>query len=116
METKKKEKRTIPAPIDNKNVTTDWICEVFDNGDFVMDDNRIFGFVSRQPAFASWSGNKLKWTIFDADGDKDLLSQAVNMLVSRLDRYKSEDLLEIRGWRPQAFCHIVTQTFFWPDD
>ena len=27
----KKEKELIPAPIDNKNVTTDWIEDVFDH-------------------------------------------------------------------------------------
>lgn len=52
------------ANIDEKNVSTDWIEEVFDNGKCVMTDCRAVGFVKDYPVSAHWrtSDNTIFWS------------------------------------------------------
>lgn len=57
-------KNLIPAPIDEKNVTSDWIGEIFDNyGDYVMCDNKFTGFVKGTVCYCEYINNHLFWQV-----------------------------------------------------
>ena len=43
--------RLIPAPIDEKNIVSDWIYEMFDMGSCIVDGVTYVGFIGRVPAF-----------------------------------------------------------------
>ena len=47
----------IPAPIDEKNITSDWIYEMFDLGDVVEDNGYYLGFVNHVPLTCMVRGN-----------------------------------------------------------
>lgn len=51
----------INAPIDNKNVTTDWIEYIFDHQNAVQYDNQMLGFIEGQPVYAYWYNNTIMW-------------------------------------------------------
>ena len=57
----KKEKELIPAPIDGKNVSTDWIQDVFDNQSCVWNGQKAIGFINNHPVLVAWSDNILLW-------------------------------------------------------
>ena len=59
------EKKLIPAPLDEKNVTTDWIEEMFDDQSALYGKNKMLGFMAGAAMQASWSGNMLKWKVLD---------------------------------------------------
>lgn len=57
----KKEKELIPAPFDEKNVSTDWIQDVFDNQSCVWNGQKAIGFINNHPVLVAWSDNILLW-------------------------------------------------------
>jgi hypothetical protein len=59
-----------PAPLDGKNVTTDWIEELFDEQSALYGKQRLVGFVSRATVLCSWTFNSLKWKVLDGNADE----------------------------------------------
>ena len=59
--------KLIPAPLDEKNVTTDWIEELFDDQSVIYGKNKKIGFMANAAMQASWSGNMLVWQVLDGD-------------------------------------------------
>lgn len=60
------EKKLIPAPIDGKNITSDWIEDIFDFSDFVVGGKggKIYtGFVGNRPTNCFIDGNAIFWHI-----------------------------------------------------
>lgn len=57
------EKKLIPAPIDKKNVTTDWMESVFDSADIVRDGHKMVGFINHCVVIASWENNVITWEV-----------------------------------------------------
>ena len=57
--------KLIPAPIDNKNVTQDWIEEIFDDGNCTWSGNKCVGFVKGSICGCVFSGNIVAWKIID---------------------------------------------------
>lgn len=57
----KKEKELIPAPFDEKNVSTDWIRDVFDNQSCVWNKQTAIGFINDHPVLVTWDDNILLW-------------------------------------------------------
>lgn len=48
------------APIDDKNVMSDWVFDnLFDGGDYVWGNNEAMGFIGGFPSFASYGGHVL---------------------------------------------------------
>lgn len=60
-------KRLIPAPLDGKNVTTDWIEELFDEQSALYGSHKMLGFMAGATVQASWCENRLLWTVLDGD-------------------------------------------------
>ena len=81
------EKKLIPAPIDGKNVTTDWIEEIFDNcGDRVRNGNKFTGFVKGSVCCCQHLSNNLFWHI-----NKDFAENAKDSWDELIRRLKEHD-------------------------
>ena len=54
----------ILAPIDEKNITTDWLETIFDGWDYTCNSNgkTYLGFVSNSPIIARIEGHTITWT------------------------------------------------------
>lgn len=86
------EQKLIPAPLDEKNVTTDWISDIFDGyGDYVECQNRNcgVGFVNDCPVFVSWHDNVLTWRI--VENNINNYEQTVDVIKKRLKEYEVDD-------------------------
>lgn len=90
-----KKRRLIPAPLDEKNVTTDWIEELFDDQSALYARHKRLGFIAGVAVQASWEGNVLTWKVLGGDGEA-----AVKKLRERYDeRYpEKESPFIIRRW------------------
>lgn len=47
----------VPTPIDEKNISTDWIDDLFDNGEFVMRHNEWLGWIEGCPVRVTTADN-----------------------------------------------------------
>ena len=56
-------KNLIPAPLDEKNIVTDWIEDVFDYQTAVSNNGIYLGFVDDIPMRCDIMGNKAHWMI-----------------------------------------------------
>ena len=64
------EEKLIQAPVDDKNVTTDWLESIFDSDDFARDTCRMVGFICGCVVSARWYANVVDWLISqDMGGD-----------------------------------------------
>ena len=113
-------KELIPAPLDGKNVTTDWIEEMFDEQSALYGSHKMLGFMAGAAVQASWDGNVLTWKVLDGDGDA-----AVKTLRERYDdRYpEDESPFIIRRWmtykqtRDSRTLESYKMVFYWaPED
>jgi len=101
------EKKLIPAPIDEKNVTSDWIEEMFDEQSALCGKQKYIGFMAGATMQASWYRNVLKWEVLD--GDRYL---AINKLLERnRERYpESESPFIIKE---RIFANVCLWKFYW---
>lgn len=79
-------KKLIPAPIDGKNILTDWIDTMFDNGRSLCNDAEtcIIGFINDINAqCCKWGDNELMWFCGSEEGAKDV--------ADRLGRLKMDE-------------------------
>lgn len=102
--------KKIPAPLDETNVTTDWIEEIFDNGNCTCNGSRIVGFVRDAPVYAIYYDNVVRWTVLDSF----LPSDRINELIRRLDRYENPD--EVVFSEKTVIGKTLTQRFFFRED
>jgi hypothetical protein len=102
----------LPAPIDGKNVTTDWIEDIFDNLSCVKKQDCAVGFINDQPVLAAWSGNYLVWKFLELETIKDSVPLAE--LRKRLEKYHDpeRDLEE----KFAIIGNLLLQQFFWKDE
>lgn len=81
--------KIIAAPIDEKNVSTDWIEDVFDGQRCVQNDNGMVGFIDGCPTYVFWRSNLLFW-ILKEDFPSDL-GKTMNELKHRLSEFEDPD-------------------------
>ena len=97
----------VPAPLDEKNVTTDWIEEMFDDQSALYGKNKMLGFMAGAAMQASWSGNVLRWKVLD--GDRYV---AIKRLIGRYkERYPDEESPFIL--KRQFFADVYIMRFYW---
>lgn len=98
-----------PASLDEKNVMTDWIEDVFDKGSGVCCGNKFLGFVNDCPVMASWRDNILYWKFVDTGSSRNF--DGIITLKSRLKEYEVEntELVQIIS----VVGEQVIQQFFW---
>ena len=98
-----------PAPIDEKNVTTDWINDVFD--DCIECGNDMIGYINGVPLHVTWHDNILCWEIV---GAKRILETS-NELKRRLEEYEKDEDSTIMSNR--LTCgYLTTQAFYFKPD
>ena len=83
------ETKQIPAPIDEKNITTDWIEYIFDSGctNGGPKDKWYVGFVDSYIASARIINNKLIWRLHKATVGFVSWQDALAALLKRLKDY-----------------------------
>lgn len=99
--------KLIPAPLDGKNVTTEWIEVLFDDQSVLYGRNKMIGFMANAAMQASWDGNVLKWKVLDGDR-----YEAVKRLIERYkERYPDEESPFIL--KRQCFADVYIMRFYW---
>lgn len=79
-------KKLIPAPVDGKNILTDWIEDMFDLGRSLCNipETIVIGFVNDKPASChKWGTNELLWFCGSEEGAKSV--------ADRLGRLKMDE-------------------------
>lgn len=108
------EKKLIPAPIDEKNVTSDWIAEIFDNcGDCVMHDNKFTGFVKDSVCCCEYINNHLFWHI--PQNFAKNARESWDELIRRLKEHDTEPLV-VKYDESMKDELLLLQSFFWYND
>lgn len=107
--------KLIPAPIDDKNVLTDWITEIFDDYDCTSDGYRMFtGFILDSACSCRIIGNLLFWQIhqeFAADAGR-----SYDTLLKRLKEHDSPPLVVKYDTSMKKEALILVQKFYWTDE
>lgn len=100
-----KEKELIPAPIDEKNVSSDWIEDIFDNNLGIGCGKSAVGYIANLPVYVAWNSNYVVWKIII--GGDELLDE----IERRLAAYEEDDsnLMSKR----KKIGTIILQTFYW---
>jgi len=78
----------IKAYIDEKNVCTDWIEDVFDRSERVWNGEQVLGFVNGSPVYAWYKDNMIAWQLV-VDGLKS--EDVINELKSRLMEFEDPE-------------------------
>lgn len=106
-------KGLMPAPIDNKNVDTDWIETIFDNQSCVWGENKsAVGYINGEPVIAAWDGNLLLWQFPLITSLED--SSHLDVLKDRLNAAHDPngDLIETFA----VTGNLLMQKFYWKNE
>ena len=77
--------KKIPAPIDEKNVSTDWIDAVFDGMNYVSNGNQMAGYVKDSLVSCSWHDNRIEWVAHYN------MAETLTELKKRLEEFQNKD-------------------------
>lgn len=108
-------KKAIPALMDEKDVTTDWIENVFDDWNLAYSTRKVAGFISDCVVLAKWSQNEITWIVSKEMGG-DYVS-AFKILEERLKAFESEEqnvFSIIEHEADDRYC--LYQRFFFRDE
>ena len=97
------------AIIDGKNVTTDWIGEVFDAADYTQDGKCMVGFVGHFPVLVAWDDNNIVWQ--SILGGEDCL----DVLEKRLALFEDEES-NIYSERKRVARNLILQSLYFKED
>ena len=105
-------KELIPAPIDGKNVCTDWIEEIFDYQTCLWGKKSAMGFVKGEPVIALWEQNLLTWKFPLKRNLEGSISLAY--LKDRLEEYSeyNQELVEYYN----VVGDTLEQRFYWRNE
>lgn len=99
--------KLIPAPLDEKNVTTDWIEELFDDQSALYSKGKRLGFMAGAVMQAEWYFNVLMWKVLYGDA-----RVAIKKLIERYkERYPEEESPFIL--KNQIYSDMYTMRFYW---
>jgi len=103
-------KKLIPAPFDEKNITTDWIEELFDDQSALYGKHKMLGFMAGAAVLASWSGNCLTWNVLDSPSTSRM--EAIKKLRERYwERYPKEESPFIV--EEKVYDGLCAMRFYW---
>lgn len=111
-------KKLIPAPLDGKNVTRDWICEIFDNYDCILGGKRdeiYTGFVDSRPTTCIVNGNTILWHINKWYCSVYTLKEVYENLIKRLKEHDTPPLV-VKYDTSMKDELILLQQFFFEGD
>ncbi len=99
--------KLIPAPLDEKNVTTDWIEELFDDQNAIHGRHKMLGFMNSAVMLVTWHDNVLTWKVIDGDANA-----AIKCLTERYkESYPEEDSPFIL--KTQMYSAVCVMRFYW---
>lgn len=78
----------IPALINEKDVTTDWMESVFDSDNLVRDTRLVIGLLNHCVVQATWNENSITWLISKELG-RGCAKTAYLLLEQRLKEFES---------------------------
>ena len=108
----KKEKALVPALLDEKDITTDWIQDVFDDYSCVWGARKsAVGYVCEQPVLVAWSDNDLLWKFMEQNTIEH--SNFLAVLKDRLSIYDENEGLVIKS---KVIGNLYWQKFYWEDE
>ena len=100
-------KKLVPAPLDGKNVTTDWIEELFDDQTVLYATGKRLGFIAGAAVLASWKENVLTFKVLEGDR-----YEAIKRLCERnRERYPKEESPFII--RELILANVCIWRFYW---
>lgn len=106
------EKKLIAAPIDEKNVTSDWIETIFDYFNIVVGgkrNNTYLGFVDDVPVIAEINANHIKWSSINGNMPA--------MLEIRLKEYETDaDELNLFSVIEKEGNNVIFQSFYFKEE
>ena len=103
----------IPAPVDDKNVSTDWIEDIFDDCAGVLLYHTYVGVIAERLVTVQWDSNTITWQVIPNDGLN--FGDAYFLLNERLTKYDNDDerlLVEYDRSRPAT----IIQRFYWKEE
>lgn len=101
--------KKIKAPIDEKNVCSDWIEGVFDAYNCVWGDNcQAVGFVSGKPVYAFWCDNQLTWKVVNSN---DIILSELKKRIMDYECEESDIYSEI-----STNTDSIVQLFYFKED
>lgn len=109
----------IPAPIDGKNITRDWIETIFDNCDHIVggkSGNIFMGFVNGRPTNCFVNDNSILWHIDEYSCGSFVLKDAYNELLRRLKAADDESSDAIVDYSTFEDKPIIMQRFYFKVD
>lgn len=108
------EKKLIPAPIDEKNVTSDWIEEIFDDGNCTRGGrNMVTGFIGGSVCSCIYKGNHILWQINKEYADN--AEKSYDQLIKRLKEHDTPPLVVLYDTSKREELFLL-QTFHWKDE
>ncbi len=100
-------KQFIPAPIDGKNLTTDWIEEIFDDYSCLVHGHTFVGFVDGVVCHCTYCANFILWQVNKAC--------AYDELISRLKK-KDTDSFHVVYDDTMKRNNVLLQKFYWENE
>ena len=111
--------RLIPAPIDEKNITSDWIEDIFDNCCYGGKKNNIYvGFIRDCVILCEYHNNIINWKVeSECFNGKSAREDAFNELRKRLEILDKENdglVVKYSPFSEGVLC--IEQRFFFKDE
>lgn len=106
-------KNLIPAPIDDKNIMTDWIEEIFDFDCAASNGETYLGFVEGKPIRCDIIGYQLWWRFLDNSASD--CAPAMHELIERLkDKDEADEKHRIyTEYQRSDSGTALWQSFYW---
>lgn len=80
------------APIDEKNITTDWIDSLFDNETYAYQNGEWLGWIDNVPVRVTYTGNTARFTNLNSERD---LYDAATMVDTILQEGEDDNITAI---------------------
>jgi hypothetical protein len=100
--------RKIAAPIDGKNVSIDWIDEIFDGCFCTMCGRQAVGFVLENPVYVYWENNQIFWKPVDGLSAKKTITEIKDRL-----KYLEDNQNDLFSEIYVVNDTYISQLFYW---
>lgn len=107
--------KLIPAPIDEKNITTDWIEDIFEFSSCAQNGNKYVGFINDAPVMCVVEGNSLIWKLITNYSFSWHIQPALEELEKRLRVVDDNDRIHV-DYTKSHDGTMIMQSFYWSDN